>query len=453
MPRAMRSGGRLKQVDAIVHADKRANLPTADACEFVSPEVEAPIRLLYPRDPSLDPQLVWKGKDENDASDLVVDAPPVYIQEKIDPRALIADLRQAQHQQAEAPQPSLFETFDGLGPLDLVEFYRHDANWSNRMVLGDSLHVMASLAGREALRGKVQMVYIDPPYGIKFGSNWQASARNRDVKDGKVEDASREAEQIKAFRDTWELGIHSYLTYLRDRFQVARELLTESGSVFVQIGDENVHLTRCLLDEVFGSSNFVSMISYATTGGFESSTLSRLGDHILWYSKNRGAVKYRQLYQGKTAAVLKSPDYRYVELAGGIRRLMTRGERDGSEMLPSDARVFRLDNITSQGGASGDQPIALAGRTFRPGRDSHWKATWPTGMNRLLLADRVLAREHSLAYLRYLGDFPYVELANLWTDTSVAGAREGKWFVVQTNPLVIERCILMSTDPGDLVLA
>jgi adenine-specific DNA-methyltransferase len=453
MPRAKRSGGGSPTpVEAITHADKRANLPTADAYEFVSPEVEAPVRLLYPRDPSLDPQLVWKGKDDQDATDLTVDAPPIYIQEKIDPRALIADLRQAQHQQVEAAQPSLFESFDGLPDLDLVEFYRHDANWSNRMILGDSLQVMASLAEREALRGKVQMVYMDPPYGIKFGSNWQVSTRNRDIKDGKFEDASREVEQIKAFRDTWELGIHSYLTYLRNRFQVARGLLADSGSLFVQIGDENVHLTRCLLDEVFGSGNFVSMISYATTGGFESSTLSRLGDHIIWYAKNKSAVKYRQLYLEKTAALLKSPDYRYVELAGGSRRLMSQGERAGSEKLPPDARVFRLDNITSQGGASEDQPIALAGRTFRPSQGSHWKATWPSGMNRLLWADRVLVREHSLAFIRYLVDFPYVELTNSWTDTSVAGTRAGKWFVVQTNPSVIERCMLMSTDAGDLVL-
>src|SRR3954468_19035432 len=254
-------------VDAITHADKRTNIPTADAHEFVAPEIEQPVDVRYPRDPTLDPQLVWKGKDELDGEDLVADAPPIYIQEKIDPRVLIENLRDTAARPEDEPELSLFETFDGLGELDLVEFYQHDANWSNRMILGDSLNVMASLAEREALRGKVQTIYIDPPYGIKFGSNWQSSARKRDVKDGKLTDATREVEQIKAFRDTWELGIHSYLTYLRDRVAAARDLLTESGSVFIQIGDENVHIVRSVLDEVFGSENFVAQITFRKTGG------------------------------------------------------------------------------------------------------------------------------------------------------------------------------------------
>jgi adenine-specific DNA-methyltransferase len=244
-------------VNANVHADKRANIPTADAHEFISPEIEAPARLSWELlDRGLDPQLVWKGK--NDAESTAdADAPPVYIQEKIDPRVLVENLRRTSASASEEPELTLFDTFDGLGELDIVDFYRHDANWSNRMVLGDSLQVMASLSEREGLRGKVQMIYIDPPYGIKFGSNWQRSTRKRDVKDGKLEDATFEAEQIKAFRDTWELGIHSYLGYLRDRLVAARDLLTESGSVFVQIGDENVHLVRTLMDEVFGRENFI----------------------------------------------------------------------------------------------------------------------------------------------------------------------------------------------------
>ena len=232
--------------------------------------------------------LVWQGKEALDDADLEVDAPPIYIQEKIDPRVLIENLRKTAKAGELEPELTLFETFDGLGELDLVEFYQHEANWSNRMILGDSLQVMASLAERERLRGKVQMIYIDPPYGIKFGSNWQVSARKRDVKDGKLEDVAREAEQIKAFRDTWELGIHSYLTYLRDRLQVARDLLTESGSVFVQIGDENVHLVRALLDEVFGDENFVSLITYSKRqrrGSFAGATISWLGP--------RTRLKYR----------------------------------------------------------------------------------------------------------------------------------------------------------------
>src|SRR4051812_49188173 len=254
-------------VDAITHNDKRTNLPTADAQEFVAPEVEQPLPVRYSRDPTLDPQLVWKGKDELDNEDLVADAPPIYIQEKIDPRVLIENLRRTAERPEDEPEFTLFDSFDGLDELDVVDFYKHAANWSNRMILGDSLNVMASLAEKENLRGQVQMIYLDPPYGIKFGSNWQASTRKRDVKDGKLEDATREVEQIKAFRDTWELGIHSYLSYLRDRLTVARDLLTESGSIFVQIGDENVHLVRSVLDEIFGSENFVSQIAFATTAG------------------------------------------------------------------------------------------------------------------------------------------------------------------------------------------
>jgi adenine-specific DNA-methyltransferase len=204
-------------VEAITHGDKRVNIPTADAQEWLAPDSRTPIPLLYPRDPMLDPQLVWKGKDAQDAEDLVVEAPPLYIQEKLDPRVLIENLRRSAARPDEEPELALFDTFDGLEGLQSVEFYKHAANWSNRLILGDSLQVMGSLAEREQLRGQVQMIYLDPPYGIKFGSNWQASTRKRDVKDGKIDDATREVEQIKAFRDTWELGIHSYLAYLRDR--------------------------------------------------------------------------------------------------------------------------------------------------------------------------------------------------------------------------------------------
>ena len=254
MARRTRVPGGPVPVDAIRHEDKRVNIPTADSEELLDEDAARPIPLRWQRDPSLDPQLVWKGKDDQDGEDLVVDAPPIYIQEKIVPQVIIENLRRAKGQD----QLDLFGDFDGLSGWETVEYYQHEANWSNRMILGDSLQVMASLAEKENLRGKVQMIYIDPPYGIKFGSNWQVSTGKRDVKDGKIEDATREVEQIKAFRDTWELGVHSYLAYLRDRLTVARDLLTDSGSVFVQIGDENVHLVRCLLDEVFGSENPLS---------------------------------------------------------------------------------------------------------------------------------------------------------------------------------------------------
>ena len=280
------------------HADKRANIPTEELRDFVADEEKAPKTMLYPRDPSLDPQLVWKGKDEQDQHPLEVPAVPVYIQEKISPQAIIENIRaQAKKDQPEQ-QLALFNDFNNITFEDLVDFYHHEQNWTNRMILGDSLLVMTSLAEKEALKGRVQMIYMDPPYGIKFGSNWQVSTRKRDVKDGKEEDLTRQPEQIKAFRDTWELGIHSYLAYLRDRLTVARELLTESGSVFVQIGDENVHLVRSVLDEVFGSENFISSIATLKTSGKASEYLDPVYDTVLWYGKTPN-IKYRQLFNWK----------------------------------------------------------------------------------------------------------------------------------------------------------
>jgi adenine-specific DNA-methyltransferase len=271
-------------VESVKHKDKRANIPTEELRDFVKEDETHPKTILYPRDPSLDPQLVWKGKDEQDREDIAVPALPVYIQEKIHPQAIIEDLHRMKGKKEQA-QFNLFANFNGLDFEQMIDFYQHEANWANRMILGDSLHVMTSLAEKEGLKGNVQMIYIDPPYGIKFGSNWQISTRKRDVKDGKVEDVTRQPEQIRAFRDTWKLGIHSYLSYLRDRLVIARELLTETGSVFVQIGDENVHLVRCLMDEVFGSENFVSIISVQKTSGFSPILISNVVDYILWYAK------------------------------------------------------------------------------------------------------------------------------------------------------------------------
>jgi len=253
-------------VESIRHKDKRKNIPTEELRDFVVEDENAPKTMLYPRDPSLDPQLVWKGKDEQDREDLAVPVVPIYIQEKIHPQAILSQLPHIDHS---GGQLDLFSDFNGLPAefSDRVDFYHHEGNWSNRMILGDSLLVMTSLAEKEGLKGKVQTIYLDPPYGIKFGSNWQVSTRKRDVKDGKAEDATRQPEQVRAFRDTWKLGIHSYLAYLRDRLVVARDLLTETGSVFVQIGDENVHLVRCILDEVFGSANFGGLITFTKTGG------------------------------------------------------------------------------------------------------------------------------------------------------------------------------------------
>jgi adenine-specific DNA-methyltransferase len=436
-------------VDAVQHADKRTNIPTADAHEFVDPSIAENRKVRYARDESLDPQLVWRGKypaaEDIDGydSDLVADAPPIYIQEKIDPRVLIENLRRTAAKPEEEPELTLFDSFDGLDEMESVDFYKHDANWSNRMILGDSLQVMASLAEREKLRGKVQMIYIDPPYGIKFGSNWQVSARNRTVQDGRLEDAAREAEQIKAFRDTWELGIHSYLSYLRDRLLAARELLTESGSCFVQIGDENVHLVRSLMDEVFGRENFVSAICVTTTGGASSDLLAGVADYVLWFARSRDQVKYRQLYRFKTAGEEGAGSYTNVEEPDGTRR------RAVHEDISAGARFFAYDNFTSQR-PPGDFPIEFGTSTFRPGR-GYWK-TGPEGAQRLIAANRLAVTGKTLRYVRYLDDFPVVSATNVWTDTGTGSFTDPKIYVVQTNTKVIERCLLMSTDPGDLVL-
>jgi adenine-specific DNA-methyltransferase len=438
-----------KPVEATLHADKRVNLPTADAQVFVDPEVEAVRQVRWERDPSLDPQLVWRGKDDR-ADELIADAPPIYIQEKIDPRVLIENLRRTAAAGQPEPEATLFDTFDGLDELDKVDFYRHAANWSNRMILGDSLQVMASLAEREQLRGKVQTIYIDPPYGIKFGSNWQVSARKRDVKDGKAEDTAREAEQIKAFRDTWELGIGSYLTYLRDRLTVARDLLTDSGSVFVQIGDENVHLVRSILDEVFGSENSVALITFAKTGVQTDRLLANASDYILWFAKDRSSVKFRQLFWRKTFQTSGGSEYNRVLMSDGSVRALTREEALDPSMLPPEARPFRYTTLTSQR-PPGSYPVDVDGRVFTPGENRYW-TTHPAGMETLKMAGRVVPQRNSLAYVRYLDDFPVYSMTSSWPDTAIAGRPGEKIYVVQTGPKVVERCLLMSTDPGDLVL-
>ena len=287
-------------VTTLKHKDKRTNIPTEELRDFVADDEKQPKTVRYPRDPSLDPQLVWKGKDEQDARDLEVQAVPIYIQEKIQPQAIIENVRRSNDLNRYYDQLSLFADFNGLAFEDKVDFYHHEQSWTNRMILGDSLMVMASLAEKEGLKGKVQMIYLDPPYGIKFGSNWQVSTRKRDVKDGKTDDVTRQPEQVKAFRDTWELGIHSYLSYLRDRLVTARELLTESGSIFVQIGEENIHLVRSLLDEVFGSENFCAMITVRKSGGTTAELLASPVDWLLWYAKSKEHVKYRRVYVEKS---------------------------------------------------------------------------------------------------------------------------------------------------------
>lgn len=432
-------------VEDLRHDDTRANIPTGELAGFVPDEVTPPVR--YPRDPSLDPQLVWRGKDEQDGADLEVPSVPIYVQEKVVPRAIVEDLRRVGP--VEDDVPSLFDDFDGLDFGDKVDFYAHEANWSNRMILGDSLLAMTSLAEREGLRGKVQMIYIDPPYGIRFGSNWQVSTRKRDVKDGNVRDATRQPEQVKAFRDTWELGIHSYLAYLRDRLVVARELLTESGSVFVQIGDENVHLVRSLMDEVFGSGNFVSQITNATTGGTTGDLLPNTNDFIIWFAKDREQVKFRPLFSNKTLGGPGADKYDRVELPDGARLTAAAAAAQNAA-----GRPYRLDNFTSpriREGRTGYFPIDMGDGEILP-RAGEWK-THRQGVERLKAARRLEATGASVSYVRYLDDFPAMPLANNWTDVGGVQSRsDPKVYVVQTSATAIQRCMLMTTDPGDLVL-
>src|SRR6516165_2570736 len=301
------------EVAALRHKDRRRNIPTAELEPVMDEADKRPEPVPFKRNRDLDPQLVWRGKDEQDWSDLIVQVPPLYIQEKIHPKVLVDDLlRQSRERREEAnpPMPDLFADFNGLPNHEArTEFYQHDAHWANRMILGDSLAVMASLAEREGLRGKVQCIYFDPPYGIKFNSNFQWSTTSRDVKDGNAAHITREPEQVKAFRDTWRDGIHSYLTYLRDRLTVARDLLTESGSIFVQIGDENVHRVRALMDEVFGDSNHVASITFQKTGSTDQSLVPQTVDTLLMFARDISKVKYRQLYRERERGTLALERY------------------------------------------------------------------------------------------------------------------------------------------------
>ena len=451
-----------KRVSTLKHgAASRPNIPTAEFEAVLDPVDHEPVRVAFERrNRDLDPQFVWRGKDVPGPAELMVQAPPLFIQEKVHPKVLVDDLeRETRRRRAEAEeeagQPDLFSDFNGLPSGDArTEFYRHDANWSNRMILGDSLQVMASLAEREGLRGKVQCIYMDPPYGIKFNSNFQWSTTSRDVKDGKAEHISREPEQVKAFRDTWRDGIHSYLTYLRDRLTVARELLSESGSIFVQIGDENVHRVRALMDEVFGPDNAIAEIAFRTTSSFASNTLSRSVDYLVWYGKDGESVKYRPLYRSKTLADDKGGRFTRVQTSDGTRRFMTGEERQGRSPAADDVLVYRHDNSYSQGRASERQPFEFQGRTFDPWeKNSHWKCRYPAGVIRLAHAGRLaLPSPQSISYVRYLKDFAVQDLGNVWLDTQTGAFTDDKTYVVQTNAKVVERCILMTTDPGDLVL-
>ncbi len=442
-------------VEALTHTEAtRKNIPTAEFQSVVQKEKLDPLRVAYERrNRDLDPQLVWRGKDEQDWSDLVVQAPPLYIQEKLHPKVLIDDLLK-QTEQAEAHQygvqPDLFADFNGL-PSDgaKTEFYQHDGHWTNRMILGDSLQVMASLAEREGLRGRVQCIYFDPPYGIKFNSNFQWSTTSRDVKDGKADHITREPEQVKAFRDTWRDGIHSYLTYLRDRLTVARDLLTESGSIFVQIGEENASTVRLVMEEVFGTENLVRCIGFQKTVGQTSAFIPSTFDYLLWFSKDSSKAKFRALSTRKDAA-LEERNYTYYqlpdgrELSGSQGDILNEGER-------ANAKRFRTDNVTSQTGSDSSRfSYSLNGRSFQPSTTRGW-STSQVGLDRLKHAQRLIGLKSILCFKRFSSDYESSPLTNFWNDVAI-GTATGKVYVVQTAMEVIQRCILMTTDPGDLVL-
>ena len=457
-----RSSG--KTVATLRHREaSRKNIPTAEFRSVMDRSEQSPIQVAYERrNRDLDPQLVWRGKDLQDWSDLVVQAPPLFIQEKVHPKVLIDDLKrqtkEGRRDRADAEtetQADLFADFNGLPSDDArTEFYQHDANWSNRMILGDSLQVMGSLAEREGLRGKVQCIYLDPPYGIKFNSNFQWSTTSRDVKDGKAEHISREPEQVKAFRDTWRDGIHSYLTYLRDRLTVARDLLAESGSIFVQIGDENVHRVRALMDEVFGPDNAISQIPFRTTTGRAGGTLAGAANYILWYGKQKALTKYRVMFGTKADAASTAVVYTRVRHSGtGRSRSLNESESLDRGRIPDDFRLFRPDNLTSTRPAGeGDvRELVIQGENYHPGKGTF--KTNKLGLTRLARADRLWPTSTgTVQYVRYFNDFDAIPISNLWMDTGTGSFTESKIYVVQTNTKVVERCILMTTDPGDLVL-
>ncbi len=445
------------EVEALKHeAATRKNIPTAEFESVMRAEDKTPIQLAYERrNPDLDPQLVWRGKDVVDWSDLIVHAPPLYIQEKVHPKVIIDDLKRvskARAVEATPAMPDLFADFNGLDLEAKTEFYAHDQHWSNRMISGDSLSVMASLAEREGLRGQVQCIYFDPPYGIKFNSNFQWSTTSRDVKDGAKDHITREPEQVRAFRDTWRDGIHSYLTYLRDRLTVARDLLHESGSIFVQIGDENVHRVRAVMDEVFGEENAISTLVVQKTYGFSANAVSNVADYIVWFCKNKERLKVRPIYREKPFE-LGSGNATWLLLNDFSYRSVSVKEKDEGQAIPSGARPYNPDNLISQGRASEPQPYSYRGIIQDPWpKNSHWKPNYPAGIQRLARSERLHLASNSFRYRRFHSDSGILPISNIWTDTGTGNFTDDKIYVVQTGSKTVERCILMATDPGDLVL-
>ena len=436
-----------QEIRAYTHdgADRPNNPPVGLASARTDPDVPAQ---QYEHDPHVDPFLSWADKSERTSFD--VPTVSLHVHESIDPRTIIEQV-----QKPASVQHSLFEQFENPRPFrEAIDFYAHRDGWTNRMIAGDSLLVMNSLLQKESMAGKVQMIYMDPPYGIKYGSNFQIAVNNRNVVDGKSEHLSTEPEQIRAFRDTWEMGIHSYLSHLRDRFLLAKDLLTESGSLFVQMGKENMGRVMMLLDEVFGADNRVTMIAYATAGGSSSNTLSDVSDYLLWYARDKEQVKYRQLYaplSRREVIDLFNWDA-YVELSDGTVRQLTDDERFAPDRyIPAGAKVFQRVDLTSQGHSptGRSEPFVWNGREWHCRSGTHWRVSHE-GLERLAALNRLDGRG-GLMWKRYEGEVPGRRLHNLWRAKHSPAAGE-KQYVVQTARRLIRRCMLMATDPGDLVL-
>lgn len=404
---------------------------------------------------SSSPYLNWTGKAERTSFE--IDTVSLHVHERIDPMSILAvvstQIKDAKAGKRSAIQPGLFDApFENVPLREAVDFYKHERGWSNRLIAGDSLLVMNSLLRKESMAGQVQMIYIDPPYGIRYGSNFQPFVNKRDVKDRKDEDLTQEPEMIKAFRDTWEFGIHSYLTYLRDRLLLTKELLHESGSVFVQISDENLHHVREICDEVFGAANFCSVINFRKTSAVSSPTarvnvVGAVSDYLVWYAKNASKLKYRQLYFEKSVETDNAGVYQWGQFPTGQRRRISPAER-----VNTPSKVFRVDNVTSSGWSENlSQPIHLYGDRYVTAENRHW-ATHQDGMKRLAHANRLVPAGKSLGYVRFLEDFAVYPIVNSWSDTGTGSFTDEKTYVVQTGVKTIERCLLMTTDPGDLVL-
>lgn len=404
----------------------------------------------YSYDPHLDPMLVWTGKKEQ--SELDVDTVSIHVHERIDPKTIVHQVhKNSINSYAHGYQHSLFEQpFDHRPVRDEVSFYQHKNAWANRLIAGDSLLVMNSLLEKEGMAGQVQMVYMDPPYGISYGSNFQPFVDQRDVKDGKDTDLNTEPEMLKAFRDTWELGIHSYLSYLRDRVMLSHQMLSESGSFFMQISEDNLHIVRMVLDEIFGKENFVSQIFFKTTGGFATDKISRVGDYLLWYAKDAKKIKYRQLFEDYQPQI-GEVGYNWILFPDGTSRGLTAAEKKDHSLIPKDGKIYKATSIKSQGGTSTPQDFEYKGKTYSPGPNHHWK-TSVAGLQNLGQANRIHVASNSIQYRRFQDDFPHKQISNMWMDTGTGSFGDEKKYVVETSSKVVERCILMTTDPGDLVI-